>query len=263
MNPHHPLDPHSVAPPSGPPLDFPPPPGTGTAPGHRGSPLPAFPIEAAWRRPWSPTGDVLGRLTVGLLAAAILLQLVNVWLNLRGLTLLARGDVDGLVALSERLEMMPALSVAGYVATGIVFLSWLRFVWVSDRSHPDAHRLSDGLAVGGWVIPLANLVLSGKALTQLWHGADAARARDLGTSRDLGGTPPVVMLWWVGWLLMALAQAVGRDASRQLDRATGVDEMLSAAETSMTIDAWASGVTSATGALLIVVVLRVMAMVRR
>ncbi len=207
--------------------------------------------------------DVLGRVTVGLLAATIVAHLANVWFDLRGLTMLERGDVDGLVALAARADLMPALLVASYVATAIVFVSWLGFVWRSDRSDPGQQRLRGGLAVGGWFIPVANLVLGGKALTQLWHGVDAARARDLSTPRGLLGTPPLIMLWWIGWLLMALANVINRDADRRLDAASGADEVLGAVETSLTVDAWTSGITAGTGAVLIVVVLGVMAMARR
>lgn len=83
----------------------------------------------------------------------------------------------------------------------ITFLVWIHRVFVAIRSNGGTTRWSPGMAVGGWFIPLANVVLPWLTVR------DALRA--LGRPTVLAGA------WWITWLL-AIPLTMIFGLSRQL-----------------------------------------------
>jgi hypothetical protein len=74
-------------------------------------------------------------------------------------------------------------SLIGLVAT-ILFLVWLHRVFVAIRVEQGPTRTSPGMAVGGWFIPVANLVLPFLAMREAWQ-------RKMQGDRSF-----IVPLWW-------------------------------------------------------------------
>jgi hypothetical protein len=83
----------------------------------------------------------------------------------------------------------------------ITFLVWIHRVFVAIRQTGGTTRWSPGMAVGGWFIPLANVVLPWLTVR------DALRA--LGRPTALAGA------WWLVWLL-AMPLTMLHGLSRQL-----------------------------------------------
>lgn len=83
----------------------------------------------------------------------------------------------------------PVLSLVAIIVT----LVWLHRAFVALRGRT---RFSPGMAVGGWFIPVANLVLPAFILRDAWRAA-----------RGEGGG--VVWLWMVTWLLAVASSILG------------------------------------------------------
>jgi hypothetical protein len=66
-----------------------------------------------------------------------------------------------------------------------------------DRHHP---RFAPGWAIGGWFIPIANLVIPVMLMQDLWRGATPEIPRGDPTWRRARGAV-LIGLWWTVWLL--------------------------------------------------------------
>ncbi|MEW1954285.1 DUF4328 domain-containing protein [Terrabacter sp. NPDC080008] len=157
-------------------------------------------------QPWRGSTPVLARAAQGLLVLLAFGSLPLALLESRVDRLLAGREpaqVDlveavGLVRIAEDLTWVRS-RVA--VVTAVVLLVWLHQVWTSDRSAHNVYTRGTSLAVGGWLIPVANLVLAPNALRDLWHGTERARDGIFDGPVDRS-TPRLVSAWWVAWCLL-------------------------------------------------------------
>jgi hypothetical protein len=121
----------------------------------------------------------------------------------------ARG-ADGLVDAAEL-----ALAIAVLVLAPC-FITWLWRAAKNQQALGRApERLGSGWAVGGWFIPLANLVIPVLVVQDLWRGSDAAIAA--GDPRWRIADRSWLVGWWWGLFLVPLFTASGADADRLRD----------------------------------------------
>ncbi len=111
-------------------------------------------------------------------------------------TVMAPGPESGPEALDRILMIDRALlgieSLVGLVAM-IVFLVWIYRVLKAIRQ-TGRDAMSPGLAVGGWFIPLANVVLPWLSVRSALRGVD--------------NKAPLAGIWWLVWLVnMSLGSA--------------------------------------------------------
>lgn len=89
------------------------------------------------------------------------------------------------------------------VVVGVLFLVWLHEV-VTDlhRLRPGTPRYSPAWAVGGWFVPILNLIRPKQVVDDAWRAsAPTGRA---------GSQPPAFLsYWWTGWILQAVVFSVG------------------------------------------------------
>jgi hypothetical protein len=109
-------------------------------------------------------------------------------------------DVDALnrAVVIEGILAMAALT--GLLVAGVVVIVWLHRACKNLDAFPGATAgLRAGWAIGGWFVPLANLIIPCRVMANL--------ARN-----SLGrGVGALVGLWWAGWLVSGiLGQVVGR-----------------------------------------------------
>jgi hypothetical protein len=104
------------------------------------------------------------------------------------------------------------LGVLGLV-TAIVFIIWMWRVAKNNealgRTNP---RFGPGWSIGGWFIPLANLVIPVLIMQDLWRGSDPSVARgDPGwrTARGSG----LIGTWWGFWILSVVRVFAGTESS--------------------------------------------------
>jgi hypothetical protein len=124
----------------------------------------------------------------------------------------ADGDFGAFRALPQRDD-----SVA--IGTGLYVLSMLVagplvIVW-QHRHASNAQRLSGplglgpGWAIGGWFVPLGNLVLPTVQLAQAGRASDPDLVPGPPGARSRGRIPPITIVWGVAWALGGVLFSVG------------------------------------------------------
>lgn len=108
-------------------------------------------------------------------------------------------QVDGMTTVAVLLQTLLL------VATGVVFIIWFyRVRQNGEIFRPDAFTLSRGWAIGGWFIPLGNLVLPFFPAKQTWI-ASTQLGPD-GSYRKVSTVP--VTAWWLVWVAALIADRV-------------------------------------------------------
>ena len=109
------------------------------------------------------------------------------------------------------------------IAIAVLFIIWM---WRAANNNEALGRrnprLSDGWAIGGWFIPVANFVLPVLIMQDLWRGSDASVPRDHPDWRQAPGSA-LIGVWWG----LLVASVVGRFASRANANAAGEFESFS------------------------------------
>ncbi|MFF5333255.1 DUF4328 domain-containing protein [Streptomyces sp. NPDC013181] len=174
----------------------------------------------------SPVG--LGKAVCVLLGAVAVTDVLSIAAGVRSRMLLADGLDDGFLAVDEDALTLAdnmygtagALQGLALLATGIVFIVWLRRVrHNAEVFDPYCHTLRPGWAVGAWFVPLANLWLPYRVATGVWTASLPA-----GTLAHRGAAPRGVLnAWWAG---MVATQVLGRAAGGYYDRAEGGEEVV-------------------------------------
>jgi hypothetical protein len=78
---------------------------------------------------------------------------------------------------------------------GVLFIIWLfRLVSDVDRRRPGTLRYSTGWAIGGWFVPLLNLVRPKQVVDDAWRSASPASA--WATT-----SPWWIQAWWASWVI--------------------------------------------------------------
>ena len=118
------------------------------------------------------------------------------------------GDlIEGLVGLAQ---------VVVFVATVVVFLTWLHRAYKNLRAFGVRTEMSPGWAVGNWFIPFLNLVRPYQSVKELWIKSDPAVDFTNGFAQPGAGAraTSLVGFWWFAWLF---ANFAGRAYSRIAD----------------------------------------------
>jgi hypothetical protein len=109
------------------------------------------------------------------------------------------------------------------IAIAVLFIIWM---WRAANNNEALGRrnprLSDGWAIGGWFIPVANFVLPILIMQDLWRGSDPSVPRDHPDWRQARGSG-LIGVWWG----LLVASVVGRFASRTNANAAGDFESFS------------------------------------
>ena len=124
------------------------------------------------------------------------------------------------------------------LVTAGLFIAWLfQLTKVVHDHRPDALRHRPGWAIGGWFVPVLNLVRPKQMVDDVWTGS----------SPDLARERPAfyIHLWWAAFLVSGF---VDRLAAR------GGDNSLSDVESSDRLFRWAEGLELVAAVLAIVVV---------
>lgn len=151
-----------------------------------------------------------------------------------------------------------------YVLPGafVVFLVWLHRLWTSDRSAHNVYTRSTGIAVGGWFVPVANVVLGAYALRDLWHGTHNAR-RGVHDGPVDRSTPRLVTAWWFVALPAVLCAAVERVLRVGLSAPASVESLLQTLELYLGVKGVGNALFAGAAVLLALVVGRITAFTHR
>ena len=104
-------------------------------------------------------------------------------------------DADDYVSAASSLFLLVQVVIT------VLFIIWMfRAAKNHEALGRTNTRFGPGWAIGGWFIPIANLVLPVLIVQDLWRGGDASRPRDVATWRNARGSW-LVGCWWTAWVL--------------------------------------------------------------
>ena len=212
-------------------------------------------------RPWKQSTAVLAIIAQTLFAVAAVANLYLAWFDVRIKGLLSDGDFDAVVSEAESADALylPILALAGLA--GIVMLVWLHRVWTSDRSDHALYTRGTGMAIGGWFIPFANVVLGPLALRDVLWGTEHANPS---TRHDRPSTtPPLIIALWVVLAVNLVLAMLGRAAQRGIEQPNSLDSLVATLQSGLTYEALGGVFGAAGGIVAILVIRKVMAFTRR
>ena len=168
-------------------------------------PLPAQPPdrerEGTWRSPGYRSSRLRGWIAVLLLAAIAAADLLGIWLDLRGVVLMAEAEAGTLtevtaVAFDELYAAVGFVQTGLLVASGVGVLAWLSRV-VDDVPPLTGRTPLRGprAAIGWWFVPVANFVVPYMIVS------DTARRMRPADGGRMGLLLPT---WWALWLASSL-----------------------------------------------------------
>jgi hypothetical protein len=183
-----------------------------------------------WARPYA-SGRTRARWLQTFLAITALAGLGLIGSDLLAVGL-ARDIASGAQITRERVDLALAVWwLTTILATVALLASFvLLLVWV-HRAYRNLHALgarylgdSPGWAAGSFLIPAVNLVMPVLIVGSIWRGSEPEQ--DSGPGGGAGRRPSVpllVLVWWVLWVLSAMARAAANFAEK---RAESNEELL-------------------------------------
>lgn len=161
----------------------------------------------------------------GLAGAIVVLVVVNVLAN-AGMVLTPM-DPDGPLVATDLLVVGALVLFFGtLIALAATVLTFLH----RARQNVDAFgavglKWTPGWAVGGWFIPVANLVIPGMAVAETWKASEPGRSTG-GAWRENGAG--LVWAWWSLWVLASLSGQVWNriDAGSAAELPVGIVHVL-------------------------------------
>ena len=153
----------------------------------------------------------VARWTKVLLIVTLGISLVGAIFGISQIELIYRAVHEGvsdseLNANDSRQQLIGLIQVLITVGTAVAFLMWFHHVHRNLSSLGGREfKFTPRWAVGGFFVPLINLVRPFEVMREVWHGSDpSGLTRDTGLSgpseRDKLGGPPLVVWWW--WLFL-------------------------------------------------------------
>jgi hypothetical protein len=143
--------------------------------------------------------------------------------------LLVLGDMDGTFVGFDRIhrvhdaeDLVTAASITCVVTTIVIAVLFIVWMWRAAKNNEalgrDHPRLGSGWAIGGWFIPLANLVIPVLVMQDLWRGSTAEIPR--GDMRwRITNRSARVGWWWAALVVSTPRSSFGGDskAASELD----------------------------------------------
>ena len=137
-----------------------------------------------------------------------------------GARLRALDDVD-VAAFASRARSADSFVTVTSVAFAIVALAiipcFIIWCWRAAKNQDvlgrAPQRLGSGFAIGGWFIPLANLVIPVLVMQDLWRGSDASIGR--GEARWRIADRSWLIGWWWGLFVVPVVAFAGVPADRR------------------------------------------------
>jgi hypothetical protein len=165
-----------------------------------------------WRS--SPVLERLLSVLFMLAVAAALVRVVALAGRLRALDDVDAVEFSGRAARADSFVNWTDLALALVVLAIIpCFITWCWRAAKNQEALARApQRLGSGFAIGGWFIPLANLVLPVLVVQDLWRGSDAAIAR--GDPRWRVADRSWLVGWWWGLGLVGIVTFAGAPADQ-------------------------------------------------
>jgi Domain of unknown function (DUF4328) len=97
--------------------------------------------------------------------------------------------------------MIAALQGVTYLATVTGFLVWFHRAYTNLHAlRTEALRFRAGWAVGGWFVPILNLVRPKQVMNDIWRGSDSGAPATNDSAWHRAPVPALLQLWWAPFL---------------------------------------------------------------
>jgi hypothetical protein len=175
----------------------------------------------------------LGVAAMVLIGVVVVLDIASTWITwysywlvedyLAGVAGVTEADLNN----ADDLSWIVALAyLTGFVAAGIVFVTWLGWARANAESLvPAWHRRGRGWVVGSWICPVVNLWFPFMIVDDVYRASRPTNPPDLFDLRSVPGSR-LLGLWWTLWLSSLI---LGRIASTTWENAKSVESLHSAA----------------------------------
>jgi len=154
------------------------------------------------------SGQTLAFLVAGCLALYILISLIGAVVDasqvvrFTNATAVLSSPTSEVIA-GEALTLLIRLSLIGVaLLTAVAFLFWIY------RAHKNLKALgatdlkfSPGWAIGGFFVPILNIVRPYQVVTEIWKASAAGARRSATLNWTYEQTPLFISLWWGSWLI--------------------------------------------------------------
>lgn len=212
-------------------------------------------------RPWRQSTAVIALMAQAVFVVGALANLYVTSLDIKVKGLVEDRDFAAMEREAQSADGLYLLILAVGALSGILLLVWFHRVWTSDRSDHSLYTRGTGMAIGGWFIPFANLVLGPLALRDLMWGVEHASPQ--AKPGRPAATPRLVIAFWVVIAVNIVLVMLGRGAESGLQRPDSIDALMTSVQASLTYEAL-GGVAGAAGAVIAILYIRkVMALTRR
>ena len=166
------------------------------------------------------------------LAIVIVVDAIAILFDLMEFSLLKRIErgtgftLQEAMASDQRQRAMGILQLALYVTTGIAFIAWFHRSYRNVTAlNPEAARYRTGWAIGGWFVPLLNLIRPKQIADDMWRGTTSLPEK----------VNPLLHWWWglflAQWLLGGVIANLSSSAET-LEELTTSSSFLIAADVS-------------------------------
>lgn len=152
--------------------------------------------------------------------------LISLFSDLAQLALLGSSNVTEVSAAANdaRQQIVGIIYLLVYVATAIVFLTWINRANKNCHGFTSGMEFTSGWAIGWYFVPFANLIKPFQAMSEIWR-----------VSHDpvnwKSANPPALLRWW--WGLWLISGFVGQASFRMSMGAESLSELEAATTVSM------------------------------
>lgn len=183
------------------------------------------------------------KIAVVLLAVSILIDLVAAWSDyelasfVSGITSTGVGDVGRGEQIDQRQALIGMMQVGLLIVTAVFFLRWFRRTYENlRRGGLTGMQWTTGWAIGGFFVPILNLVRPYQIGQEIWKGSLHLERLKIGqTDPDWQGhsTGKPVQVWWALFILMSV---IGNVSGRLMLQAENANSILTAAYVTLVSD---------------------------
>ena len=165
----------------------------------------------------------------GCLAVYALISLTGVFVDVSQLAKLPKNTTGLRTPAAEITGTVPAILLIRLLLIGVSLVTAVFFlVWIY-RAHKNLKALgvtelkySPGWAIGGFFVPVINIVRPYQVVTEIWKASGSGARRSGGAAWIYEPTPVFISLWWGLWLLsgfldfISFAMVAGGGQAEQL-----------------------------------------------
>jgi uncharacterized Zn finger protein (UPF0148 family) len=169
-----------------------------------------------WPNPQAPVGHgvaLAARILLGLAAAAEF--------GLLAVDLRAFRIAENRFQATEAVNMGIGLQVLILIPTGLVFLVWFNQAYRNlTRMQVADLSWSGGWSIGGFFLPLANLVIPCLVAQEIWRASRPEQDLDRSRGWKKERWSAAITLWWLLWIaanILFIVAAAVMDSSRRID----------------------------------------------